>query len=90
MYMKGQENTMTKPEFKQAFKLAEVEQPDSNAALSLFHGCGLPDFETVHCTLSAVASLIRYQCMYIFGGWDHEELSNIADIARRKFQIIDA
>jgi hypothetical protein len=82
---------MSKDEFKQAFALAQVVQPETDhSALALFHGCGLPDFKTVHCTLAAVAVLIRYQCAYMFGGWDHEALAETADIARRKFQIIDA
>ena len=82
---------MTKPEFKQAFALAQVAQPETDhSALALFHGCGLSDLKSVHCTLAAVAVLIRYQCAYMFGGWDHEELASIAYIARRKFQIIDA
>lgn len=90
--MPNSEVAMTKDEFKAAFQRAQDRKaqdlPFDWVALDRFVGFGLRDFEPVHCTLDAVADLIRYQAQYFNGGWDHEELNNIAQVARRKFVVI--
>lgn len=83
---------MTKEEFKAAFDRAlerkHQDLPFDWNALDLFVGCGLREYKPIHCTLDAVADLIRYQAQFFNGGWDHAELDNIAKIGRSKFIVV--
>jgi len=82
---------MTKNEFNRAFEIAQ----NNNISLldidnSILYGCALPEFKyPVHCTIIQLAALIRWQCQYLFGGWDSEELDSIAYIAKKKFILVD-
>ena len=80
---------MTSKQFKEAADLAlnhpEIKLLDVDT--SHFLGCGLPEYKTVFCTIREVAALIRWQCQYLCGGYDVEELQNMALIAKCKFQI---
>jgi hypothetical protein len=82
---------MKKSEFSAAAALAfdhskSLEHVDDSG---LF-GCGLADFKPIFVTTEQVAKFIRWQCTYLFGGHDIEELANCADIAREKFTLIQA
>ena len=80
---------MTKQELTEAFELAQTPSEECDwSALSIFEGFGLPDFKPVHCTKWAVSRLIRYQCLYIGGGWDYKALNDLADAGRRNFNIM--
>jgi hypothetical protein len=81
---------MTKQQFSEAWKIARNHEIDlSNVDDSILYGCGLNDFAPVHTTLETVAKLLRWQCNYIFGGgFDAQELDNMAHIARKKFLIV--
>ena len=84
---------MNTADFQRAFKIAEQKSETgedfNHGALDLFLGCGLPDFQRVFCTVEAVAELIRYQAKCLDGSWDHKELNSLADIARRKFIVVN-
>lgn len=79
---------MNKQDLATAFEIAKSDEVLEDELLDIFVGCGLKDFKPVYCTLRGVAKLIRYQCQYLFGGWDMEEFQNIARIGRYKFHII--
>lgn len=79
---------MTKTEFSRAFELAQ-----SNAELGvpdpIFDGCGLPGYQPIATTLEAVAALLRWQCIGIFGDWiDQQALQEMRHICRHKFTIV--
>ena len=60
---------MTTNEFRQACELAFDPKVDGlfQEDTRLFDGFGLSDFTPIVATLRQVASVIRYQCSYIFG-----------------------
>ena len=78
---------MTRPEFKQSFAIAQSNEflPDSG---ELFWGFGLPDFKPVKCTLRHVAELIRWQARQLNGEWDMPAVQEIADLGRKRFEIV--
>lgn len=83
---------MTKNEFSEAVKLAKDSTRDLSAIDdSIVFGCGLPDFnngQKLVVTLEIVAKFIRWQCQYLGGGWDMEEMQNCFWIAKRKFLLV--
>jgi hypothetical protein len=79
---------MTKQEFSQAFSMAKTGQDLTRFDDSPLHGCGLPDFGTVHTTVGAVARLVQWQCLCWDGSIDSVSLADMAIIARRKFLIV--
>jgi len=82
---------MLKAEFSQAYEMADnekIELNNDNAPIDIFDGFGLKDFQPVFVTIKQVARLIRWQCSYIFGGWDMEELNQIGNLGRKRFLII--
>lgn len=79
---------MTTKEFKQAIQLAEDKTDLSGFDIDCFDGCGLLDFKPIFVSIGQVARFIEYQARYLCGGWDQTELQYIANIARRKFQIV--
>jgi len=81
---------MTKTQFGEAVRIAQADRIDlSGVDDSLLHGCGLPDFKPVYCTVEQVAKLVRWNCMQLNGELDAEELNNVAHIARRKFLCLN-
>lgn len=82
---------MKKSEFSAAAALAfDPSKSLVDVDYSALYGCGLPSFKPIFVTLEQVAKFIRYQCTYLGGGHDAEELANCADIAREKFTLIQA
>lgn len=79
---------MTKNEFKVAANIA-MNETNLKEDISVFSGCALPGFQPVFCTIRQVAALIRWQCAYLSGGFDMEELNDIAYLAKTRFLIID-
>jgi hypothetical protein len=81
---------MIKHEFKLAYELAFAKPRRKLPELDgeLFDRFGLPDFKPVHCSLTQVAALLRWQCLYLNGEIDGKELDSIASIARTKFIIV--
>ena len=80
---------MTKKELASALELARIGEAEfDHGTLAVFDGFGLRDFEPVHVTLWAVSRLIRYQCLFIGGGWDTAALAELASAGRRNFLII--
>ena len=59
-----------------------------NTDLSLFDGFGLPNFEPVTCTMEALASLVRWQCVRFDGSIDQEALNEIARVGRHRFRVV--
>lgn len=84
---------MNKAEFQRAFKIAEKRAEAGVdydwSALEVLAGCGTFEVKKVSCTVEAVAELIRYQARCLDGLWDHNEINNLADIAKRKFLIVN-
>ena len=81
---------MTNIEFKEAADLA-LNQTDVNLTgedIAAFDGFGLKDFKPIFCTIRQLARVIRWQCQYLFGGFDSEELQSIARVGKTKFRII--
>lgn len=80
---------MTAEQFRHAVIIAKADvQIDSKAhSLEPFDGYGLPDFEPITVTIEQVARCILYQCAYMFGGWDEEELENVRYFAKKRFII---
>jgi len=81
---------MTRNEFNRAFTIADSDVSLSDDAAHLFDGFGLPDFKTVHVTLSQVAELIRWQAKQLNGAWDNDALQAVANCGRHRFNIIGA
>lgn len=79
---------MTNNEFNRAFALADSDVELSDDAAHLFDGFGLSDFTPVHVTLSQVAELIRWQARNLDGSWDNDALQEVANLGRRRFNII--
>lgn len=75
-------------EFKKAFALANSNDDLANFPDCMI-GCALPDFIPCHVTIADVASLIRYQAGYIFGGWKMSEIVAIAKLSKKAFIIVD-
>jgi len=81
---------MNRKEFLKAFALIQNQDVKdmSLETIDCFYGCALPDFKYTNCTLKQVAKLIRYQCLYLDGTLDINELNNIELISKKKFKII--
>lgn len=79
---------MTHKEFSAAVALAQTNMELSHHDIDLFDGYGTPGFCPVCCTLPQVARLIRWQCQYLNGGWDMEELNTLRAFARTRFTIV--
>ena len=81
---------MKKMELEQAWTMANDESIDlSGESMVLFEGFGLPGFKPVYVTIKQLAKLIRWQCQYINGGWDLEELNSITRFGKRHFMILN-
>lgn len=80
---------MNKQEFSRALEAAKSDECFLDVDDSLLFGCGLVDFEPVHCSTKQVAKLIRYQAQYLNGNWDWNEINDLARIARKKFIILE-
>jgi len=80
---------MTKQEISKALAMAQDDGFRANYNdLVVFDNYGCQNFQKVYVTLSSVASLIRWQCVYFNGGVDLNEFNNLAIIAKTKFQIV--
>ena len=81
---------MTAEQFRSALAIAKADVDIDSEVYTIdnFLGCGLKDFAPINVTLEALARFIRYQCAYMYGGMDENELENIKWIARRKFTLI--
>ena len=82
---------MLKSEFNKAFAMAnDPDIPLIHVDYSVLHGCALPEFKyPVHCTTEQLAAMIRWQGQYLFGGWNSEELDQLAKIGKKKFILLD-
>ena len=56
--------------------------------LALFDGFALPDFRPVTCTVEALATLVRWQCVRFDGSPDGEALHEIATVGRHRFTVL--
>lgn len=80
---------MTKQELSQAYDIAITNAADlHDFDIGVFDGFGLPDFKPVYVRIEQVARLIRWQCQYMDGTWDSENLQDIATVGKTKFLII--
>ena len=80
---------MNKNEFSLALAMAQDRNIDlSNVDDTHLDGCGLPTFDKVATSIKAVAKLIRWQAQYLNGSWDMDEINNLRNISRRKFEIV--
>jgi len=71
-----------------ALTLARSDAPLNLDDISIFDGFGLPDFRPIVCTLEALATLVRWQCIRFDGSVDAEALDEIATCGRRRFTVV--
>ena len=76
-------------EFKKAFHLAKSNVDLSNVDISHLYGYGLKRFEPVTTTIEAVAAVMRWQALRFDGSWDMEEINDIKQCGKKKFDIVD-
>lgn len=81
---------MKNAELKEATAVAT----DPNVALldediSIFNGYGLPYFSQIVCTSRQLAALIRWQCVRLDGTMDTDALTELNNIGRRKFTVVN-
>ena len=87
---------MTKTELSRAVRLAQSDAdlptflgPGSSESLNnMFEGFGLINFPAKDVTLVALAALVRHQCLMMNGNLDHDALEEIANVGRRKFNVV--
>ena len=79
---------MNKVELAKAFEIAKSDVDLLQEDISIFDGFGLVDFSPVVVTVRQVARLIRWQCGLFNGGWDSNNLQEIAFFGRKRFNII--
>ena len=82
---------MNKKEFNQAVNLAK-NWPSGKKEfkdLSIFDGFALRDYKPVCCELEAMASLIRWQALFLIGQFDTDAINEIWQ-CRKKFIIADS
>lgn len=79
---------MTKDEFARAVEIATGDRDLGGIDTTPLHGYGLEDFRAAAVSLDAVAALIRWQCCYLTGGIDADELSSMRRIFRRRVEIV--
>jgi len=79
---------VTKIEFTRAVEIATSDRDLGGIDTSILHGYGLEDFRAVAVSLDTVAAMIRWQCCYLTGGIDAEELADIRRIFRRRVEIV--
>ena len=79
---------MKKSEMVAAWEMAQGFADLEGEDLSIFDGYGLPGFEPVYTTVRAVAALIRWQALGMFGGWISAEVDGIMTVGKKKFIII--
>jgi hypothetical protein len=80
-----QHTGMNKEQLQAAFKIAESDADLMGEDISIFDGFALKDFKPVHCTLRAVAYLMRWQARYLNGKWDQQALDEVCHWARYRF-----
>ena len=80
--------SITKAEFSHAVAIAKSDADLTDYDDSNLDGCGLPDFGCQATPICAVAKLLRWQAHQFNGLWNVEEINNIRNISRRKFEII--
>lgn len=78
---------MTKQQFDKAVALATSEVDLSHADDTILHGCGLPEFRPVTCTLEAAARFIRWHCVCLNGTTDSEALNEMRNISRKRWLV---
>ena len=81
---------MNKAEFQKAFEIAVSDQDPSAVEDDILHGCALPDFDPVTCTVECVAKMIRWQCIQLDGSVDENELDSLRNLFRRKVTVVSA
>lgn len=79
---------MTKSEFTRAVEIATSDRDLGGIDTTILHGCGLPGFRPVAVALDTVAAVIRWQCCYLGGGLDAEELASCRRIFRHRVEIV--
>ncbi len=81
---------MTRKEAQAAYALANDPQQTFTAVdTGIFDGFGLPEFKPVHVTLRQVAALMRWQALQMNGEWDHTALTEVIELGRARFLILD-
>ena len=78
---------MNKSEFLAAVHLAESRIDLSGHDDFPLHGCALPEFEPVFCSIEATARFLRWQAMMLNGHWDYKALTEMQAIFRRKVML---
>lgn len=79
---------MTKAEFARAVEIATSDRDLGGIDTTILHGCGLPGFRPAAVALDTVAAMIRWQCCYLGGGLDAEELATIRRVFRRRVEVV--
>lgn len=79
---------MTKQQLSDALAIAQTKESLSNEDISHFDGFGLPDFQPITCTLRQLARLVRWQCVRFNGSIDADNLNEIANCGRHRFNVV--
>lgn len=80
---------MTNDQLDRAMKKAQnFEVSLLEVDIDIFNGYGLPSFRQITATLTQVAAVIRWQCIYLNGNVDAEALDLLARVFRHKVLIM--
>lgn len=81
---------MKKDQLQRAVEIATSDEDLSTEMeqIDIFSGFGLPDFEPVTVTVKQLAALVRWQCSQFNGGIDAQALNEIAELGKKRFQVV--
>ncbi len=79
---------MNKKEVTEVMELVNADAQYGFDGIEVFDGYGLPNFVPVNVTKLQVAKLVRWQCGLLNGQLDSEELNNLVNLGRHRFNII--
>jgi len=85
---------MNTKEFQAAFAIAD--NPDNelhNEDIDIFHGIALPGFQPVVATVRQVASMLRWQALFIATKpgetkWDTQELTELKRLFKTRITVL--
>ena len=80
---------MTKKEIQLVVDELRSGESYPDVSISPLTGCGLPDFpKKRHVRKEVIVQHLRWQCLYLNGGIDEEELDNCIQILKDKKVIM--
>lgn len=81
---------MTKDQLQCAVEIATSNEDLSTEMeqIDIFSGYGLSNFKPVTVTVKQLAALVRWQCAQFNGGIDAQALNEIAELGKKRFQVV--